>query len=212
MRRLPVDVLIDVSGSMRGEPIQAVQVGLEAMLQSLRHDPYALDSVWLSLISYGAEVEVLVPLTELDKFVLPRLEAPEAAMTMLGAGLETLCRQYDKEVVKNTSVNKGDWRPILIIMTDGKPSDIQKYNQMAERVRKNYNFARIVCCAAGPKARLEPLEKLTSEIHVLDTMDENSFKIFWVWISAALGRSCENPTTTEIVDIPPPPPSSVGIY
>ncbi|MBQ2850150.1 MAG: VWA domain-containing protein [Thermoguttaceae bacterium] len=210
-RRLPVYVLIDVSGSMQNEPIQAVQVGLEAMLQSLKHDPYALDSVWLSLISYGTTAEVLVPLTELEKFTLPRLEVKDkAALTMLGAGLKTLCEQYDAEIHKNTT---RDWRPILIVITDGKPSDVRDYNQMVERICKNYNFARIVGCAAGPKARVEPLEKLTAEIHVLSTMDENDFKKFWCWISTILEGSCKAPSTPTTVQLPPPPSSSSpGLY
>ena len=40
MRRLPVYLLIDTSGSMRGEPIESVKVGLEAMVSSLRQDPF----------------------------------------------------------------------------------------------------------------------------------------------------------------------------
>ena len=215
-RRLPVYVLIDVSGSMQNEPIQAVQVGLEAMLQSLKHDPYALDSVWLSLISYGTTAEVLVPLTELEKFTLPRLEVKDkAAMTNLGAGLKTLCEQYDAEIHKNTpnKNKKGDWRPILIVMTDGKPSDVQEYNKMVERIGKDYNFARIVGCAAGPKARVEPLEKLTAEIHVLSTMDENDFKKFWCWFSTMLKGSSQAPSTPTTVQLPPPPSSSSpGLY
>ena len=45
MRRLPVYLLIDTSGSMRGEPIESVKVGLETMVSSLRQDPLALTDV-----------------------------------------------------------------------------------------------------------------------------------------------------------------------
>lgn len=41
-RRLPIYLLIDSSGSMRGEPIQSVNVGLSAMLSALRQDPMRL--------------------------------------------------------------------------------------------------------------------------------------------------------------------------
>ena len=44
MRRLPVYLLIDTSGSMKGEPIESVKVGLEALVSSLRTNPYALDT------------------------------------------------------------------------------------------------------------------------------------------------------------------------
>jgi uncharacterized protein YegL len=38
-RRLPVYLLIDTSGSMKGEPIESVKVGIETMLNTLRKDP-----------------------------------------------------------------------------------------------------------------------------------------------------------------------------
>lgn len=53
MRRLPVYLLIDTSGSMRGESIHSVNVGVQAMLSALRQDPYALESVHISIITYG---------------------------------------------------------------------------------------------------------------------------------------------------------------
>ncbi|MDR0507517.1 MAG: tellurium resistance protein TerY, partial [Dysgonamonadaceae bacterium] len=53
MRRLPVYILIQTSGAMRGEPIEAIKVGLETMVSSLRQDPFALESVHLSVITFN---------------------------------------------------------------------------------------------------------------------------------------------------------------
>ena len=70
MRRLPVYLLLDTSGSMRGEPIAAVNVGLGALVASLRQDPSALESVHVSVMTFDAEVKVVVPLTPLDQLQL----------------------------------------------------------------------------------------------------------------------------------------------
>ena len=70
-RRLPVYLLLDTSGSMIGEPIEAVKVGLQTMLNSLRQDPSALETVWLSIITFDSEVKQLIQLTELEQFALP---------------------------------------------------------------------------------------------------------------------------------------------
>ena len=59
-RRLPVYLLIDSSGSMHGEPIHAVNVGISSMLSALRQDPYALESVHLSLITFDREVKEFI--------------------------------------------------------------------------------------------------------------------------------------------------------
>ena len=60
MRRLPVYLLLDTSGSMNGEPIQAVNVGLQSLLSSLRSDPHALDTVYISIITFDKFKPILV--------------------------------------------------------------------------------------------------------------------------------------------------------
>lgn len=67
MRRLPVYIVIDTSTSMRGEPIEAVKAGLNSLIESLRHDPYALETVCLSIITYDSKAEQVLPLTEVYK-------------------------------------------------------------------------------------------------------------------------------------------------
>ena len=39
-RRLPVYLLIDTSGSMHGEPIEAVRSGIRLLQDTLNSDPY----------------------------------------------------------------------------------------------------------------------------------------------------------------------------
>ena len=148
-RKLPVYLLIDTSGSMKGEPIESVKVGIESMLSALRNDPYALETVSISIITYDKDVNQLMPLTPIDDLQMPEITTPESGPTHMGAALEMLCDKVDKEVNKGTSEQKGDWMPLLFLMTDGKPSDIQAYNNVIPKV-KNSHFATIVCCAAGP--------------------------------------------------------------
>ena len=170
MRRLPVYLLIDTSGSMKGEPIESVKVGLEAMIASLRQDPFALESVNISIITFDSSVNQLLPLTELENLQLPEIVTPDSGPTHLGAALELLCKVVDKEVQLSTPDRKGDWMPLLFIMTDGKPSDIQLYNQMIPEVKKKH-FASVIACAAGMHARTEPLKLLTDQVYSLDTVD-----------------------------------------
>jgi len=47
VRRLPIYILIDCSGSMCGEPIEACRQGLKALLADLRSDPQALETAYL---------------------------------------------------------------------------------------------------------------------------------------------------------------------
>lgn len=204
MRRLPVYILIDTSGSMKGEPIESVKVGIESMISALRTDPYALESAYISIITYDKDVNVLLPLTSLEDIQMPDIITPDSGPTHTGAALQLLCSQVDKEVRLSTPEKKGDWMPLLFVMTDGRPSDIQVYNQIIPEVKKR-PFASIIACAAGPKAHPEPLKLLTDKVYSIDTLDSSSFKQFFQWVSASIGVGNRSVGATDELILPPPP-------
>ena len=204
MRHLPVYILIDTSGSMKGEPIESVKVGLADMVATLRQDPYALETVCISIITYDREVKQVLPLTELEDLQLPEIVTPESGPTNMGAALKMLCDKISVEVKRGTVEQKGDWRPLLFLFTDGKPSDIQDYNLIIPKV-KSLNFASIVACAAGPNAKVEPLQQLTNQVFRLDTMDATSFKKYFVWVTDVIGMGGKSVGTTETLELPGPP-------
>ena len=204
-RRLPVYILIDTSGSMKGEPIESVKVGLSDMIASLRLDPYALETACISIITYDKDVNQLLPLTDLESLQLPEIRCPESGPTHTGAALNMLCDCYDREVNMGTREQKGDWMPLLFVLTDGKPSDLMDYDEAIRRV-KQHQFTSIVACAAGPKAKTEPLKKLTDNVFALDTMDSATFKKFFQWVTINVqqgGRTMG--VTADSVELPPPP-------
>ena len=125
MRRLPVYFLLDTSGSMFGEPIQALNNALAGMVNTLRSDPQALDSLWISIITFDREVKEIVPLTELVSFQLPEITCPQSGPTHTGKGLEVLYENVRKDIRRGSAEQKGDWKPLLFLFTDVKPSDEQ---------------------------------------------------------------------------------------
>ena len=88
MRRLPVYLLLDTSGSMTGEPIEAVKNGVQTLLSTLRQDPYALETAFVSVITFDSSARQAVPLTDLLNFKLPELTA--SGTTALGEALSWL--------------------------------------------------------------------------------------------------------------------------
>lgn len=189
---------------MRGEPIESVKVGLEAMVSSLRQDPFALESVCISIITFDREVRQILPLTPLDELQLPEITTPESGPTHTGQALKLLCERVDAEVLRSTPEQKGDWMPLLFLMTDGKPSDSQLYKEMIPEVKKR-RFAAVVACAAGMCAKTEPLKELTDEVYALDTIDSAGFRKFFKWVSDSIGVGNRSIGATEDLVLPPPP-------
>lgn len=85
-RRLPVYLVLDVSGSMQGEPIQAVRNGVQVLVSALRQDPNALETAYLSVIAFDEQARQLVPLTDLATFQPPDLQV--GTTTSLGDALK----------------------------------------------------------------------------------------------------------------------------
>ncbi len=121
MRRLPIFFLLDVSESMIGDNLRQLQHGLERLMTRLRTDPHALETVYISAIAFAGKARTLTPLTELGSFYPPRL--PVGSGTSLGAAMNHLMDEIDRSVHKSTPEKKGDWKPVVYLMTDGKPTD-----------------------------------------------------------------------------------------
>jgi uncharacterized protein YegL len=205
MRRLPVYILIQTSGAMRGEPIESIKVGLETMVASLRQDPFALESVHLSVITFNRTPEQLLPLTELENMQIPPISQPVAAGTHLGEALDFVCKKVDAEVVLSTPDRKGDWMPLLFIMCDGRASDAQLFQQAVPEVKRK-NFGSIVVCLAGNKINVENVKLFTDKIVNLDTTDGATFRQFFKWVSASVSVGNRSIGAADEIPLPPPPP------
>ncbi len=207
MRRLPVYLLLDTSGSMYGEPIEAVKNGVQVLVSTLRSDPYALETAYLSIITFNSTAQQLTPLTELANFQQPEIEA--SGCTSLGAALSLLAQKVDQEVTKTTPEVKGDWKPLVFIMTDGVPTDDITQGLAAF---KNGKFGMVVACAAGKGADQNVLKKITESVVALDTADSATIKSFFKWVSASISTSSMKVEEGgrdiggTLNELPPPPP------
>jgi uncharacterized protein YegL len=204
MRRLPVYFLLDTSGSMRGEPIQALNNALSGMINTLRSDAQALDSLWISIITYDREVKEIAPLTELVSFQLPEITCPQSGPTHTGMALEILHEKVKSEIIKGSPTQKGDWKPLLFLFTDGKPNDLQLYREMIPKIKAS-DFGAIVCCAAGHMADDSLLKELTDNVVHLDSADSSTLKQFFKWVSDTIEQGNKSQGTGEGISLPPPP-------
>ena len=146
----------------------------------------------------------MLPLTPIEDLQMPEITTPDSGPTHMGAALEMLLERVDKEVNKGSVNQKGDWMPLLFLMTDGKTSDIQVFNSVVPKV-KSSQFATIVCCAAGPKAKTDELKLLTDKVYQLDTLDSATLMKFFTWVSGIIGEGNKSMGATDELILPPPP-------
>lgn len=169
-RRLPVYLLLDVSGSMDGVPIQAVNDGIQQLVSGLRADRFAVEKVWLSIITFGNEAKQIVPLTWLEDFQMPNLVAD--GMTALGPALSLLCECREREVVKATAERRGDYSPVVIVLTDGCPTEDDFEKGVGDF--KAMKWGNCICCGIGPEADMESLKRISDAVLHLPSEGELS--------------------------------------
>jgi len=178
-RRLPVYLVLDTSGSMGGAPIDAVREGIRIIVNQLRKDPQALETVHIGVITFDSDARQVVPLTDLMSFKEPQIDANGS--TSLGSALRTLCKSADTEVKKGSQDQKGDWKPMVFLMTDGEPTD--NWESAIPEIKKR-TWGAFVACGAGPGAKTEPLKKITETVLKLhETQDLNQF---FKWVSSSI--------------------------
>ena len=210
-RRLPVYLLLDCSESMAGEAFTAMSGGLASMIGELRQNPLALETAAISVITFASKVQQMMPLTDLITFRPPVLRMGSG--TALGAVLDLLEQCMTREIVPSKPDQKGDYKPIVFIMTDGDPTD--SWEAQADRFRTNISGkkANVIAIAVGPDADTRKLQRITDTVLVMRGTEPESFKVFFKWISASVSTSSQK---LEIpgekgIDLPPLPAESIEV-
>lgn len=189
-RRLPVYLLIDCSESMVGEAIAGAEAGMRQLLLDLHCDPHALETVWLSVITFAATATQVLPLSEMIGTKAPKLKIQPG--TGLGAALELLRECIAREVRIHSAQSKGDWKPLVFLLTDGDPTD--DWRPAARRLKepsasgsKQINLIGIGC---GPDANPLVLNEIADTVLMMGD-SELDFRALFQWISSSLSVSSQ---------------------
>lgn len=114
---LPVIFLLDVSGSMYGSKILALNQAVEAMLQSFSAENAMENEIRVSVITFGNQVKLHLPFTKADEIKWIALQAYGG--TPMGTALRMAKDMIeDKDVIPSRA-----YRPAVVLVSDGQPND-----------------------------------------------------------------------------------------
>jgi uncharacterized protein YegL len=192
---------------MSGEPIEALRMGVKTLVADLRTDPTALETAYLSVITFSSSAQQVSPLSELMMFKEPTLEARGA--TALGEALKVVASCIDNEVQKATPEQKGDYKPMVFLFTDGQPTD--SWETAADQLKAK-KVANIIACAAGPAADSALLKRITApELVVeLNNVQPDAMKKFFKWVSSSIkttSSKLDQASGEAPLSLPAPPPT-----
>jgi len=186
-RRLPVYLLLDCSESMAGPGLESVNLGVRTMVAELKSNPYALETVYISVIAFNREAKQLAPLTEVMKFQLPNLSV--RAGSSLGAAVRLLVKCLQTEVVRTSPTSKGDYKPLVFLLTDGQPTDDWESGVESLKRINNPKIANIYAIGCGPDVDYEILREITDIVLKMNDLTPEAYKRFFVWLSASVNSA-----------------------
>lgn len=175
-------LILDTSGSMTGDAINALNAGLRAFRDDLMNDNLARKRVEVAIVEFNTAVRVVQDFVTADAFQPPTLTA-QGLTDMVGGiekGLDLIAQR--KATYKAHGIQY--FRPWAFLITDGKATG---YDDLAKRIRKDEKDGRFLFFAVGVRdADMNCLTQISSLPPA--KLDGINFKDLFGWLSASLGQ------------------------
>lgn len=176
------------------------------------NDPSAIETVHIAVITFDSQAKMVMPLTELTQFNPPNLNA--GGTTSLGAALHLLGSSLDRDIVSNSSNRKGDYKPLVFLMTDGMPTDNWEHQADAIKNRTKQKVATIIALGCGGGVETSTLKRITEVVLMMDSVTPDQITQFFKWVSQSVSTASVSAQAAgggEAQAQLPPPPTGIQV-
>ncbi|MAP16391.1 MAG: hypothetical protein CMO49_01290 [Verrucomicrobiales bacterium] len=198
--RCPVVLLLDVSASMEGAPIQALNAGLASFKYDIEEDEMASLRVEVGVVTFGEEVKIIHDFSTIDHFTPPQLTTKGKTPfgEAINLGLDML--EFRKKVFRDHGIQY--YRPWVFLITDGAPTD-DEWPEAAKRVHEmeaNNKCSFFTIAVEG--ADLETLEEIAPKKRPPLKLQDLKFEELFKWMSASVRRVSKHKSAGEMAMLP----------
>jgi uncharacterized protein YegL len=198
--KLPCLLLLDTSGSMSGEPIQALMRGLQSLVRYLLSDPLSLERVDLALITFGSRASIVWDFAPVYEFHMPDLDASGATATgeAIQVGLDLLEQRIDEYKRKGVPY----YQPFVLLLTNGSPTDDWKAS--VNRLHKESSLGKLRFFTVGLEgADMKVLHQISPPGTKPLNLKNLRFSEMFLWLSSSI-QSVSREEPTEQIELPSP--------
>ena len=190
-------LVLDVSGSMEGAPIDELNNGVRAFLSDINKNPTLRQRLEVGIITFNGKVKTIRPTALMDQFSIdfPPLVAGGTTATVDAVNTAIEMVTARKLWYKATGQTYG--RSWVILMTDGDPDGNQNLSLLSSKLsqdvmQKKYEFLPI---AVGDGTYISRLAALQVNLPVM-RLQGLKFTSFFQWLSASFDKAIKDPKFT----------------
>lgn len=198
--RCPCVLLLDTSGSMSGEPINALNEGIRIFRDELNRDSLAQKRIDVAIISFDNSVKVVQDFVTVDRFNPPTLTAQ--GLTSMGAAIQKALDMITarKSQYRNNGVTY--YRPWVFLITDGAPTDDAAVVQQAAQRIKDEEARKGVAFFAVGVENADMMRLSNIAVRTPIKLKGLNFRELFLWLSASMGQVSHS-KPDEQVPLPP---------
>lgn len=183
--RVACVVLADVSESMKGDPLDALERGFAAFIRTLQSDPLASKRVEVAVATFGSVATVLSPMQEAR--TLQPVSFTARGTTNMAAGIHLALDIVEDRKLAYKQAGLQYYRPWILVLTDGRPN-LEGFDAAVDRLNgvESARGVTVFSVGVGSRVDFDQLGRLSlqrSPAH----LDGLKFSELFEWLSASLG-------------------------
>lgn len=173
----PVFMLVDVSVSMAGGPIEAVNVAIPDLKNEMLSNPTVGEIARVCVVTFSDVGRTVIPLCDLVDADIPEI------MVEGGTNFAAAFREVKSAIMKGLhSLPKGTpfYRPVVFFMSDGDHTATEQWSAALDDLRdRNWKFApEIVCFGFGDaKSNTDALQRIATRFAFLATQTDPAVQV-----------------------------------
>lgn len=178
-------LLLDTSYSMQGKKLKTLQQGIETFQREISEDPTTSNRLEVAIITFDSAVNIVQQPALVSDFVMPQLSCNGS--TSMGAAFDAAIDLVEARKSWYKTTGQPYYRPWIITMTDGEPTDIPNLNDTGNLIRQNVDRSNFFFFAIGVQdADMQKLERLSSPKMPPAKLEGLRFAEFFKWLSASM--------------------------